>query len=268
MAVLTSSSLTGCSAIPGFIASGTLMLFQQSAAPSSWTKESTHNDKSLRVVTGNVSPGGSTAFSSVFASRSVAGNISVAGSAGQNSGGGSTGQAAATTGSGSATTGQGAGGQGSATTGSGSASTGNASASGTVGNTTLSTPQIPSHSHTTGSTTTKGCGNPPPTGQQTRCQSDGTGNTANAGGGGQHSHPFSGSSHSHPGGSHTHPGGQHTHPQHTHPGGSHTHPGGQHTHPFSGAQHTHPVSITTSSFSGTSQDFDVNYVDIIICSKD
>ena len=236
MAVLTSSSLTGCSAIPGFIASGTLMLFQQSAAPSSWTKESTHNDKTLRVVTGNVSPGGSTAFSSVFASRSVAGNISVAGSAGQGAG----------------TTGQGAGGQGGATTGSGCATTGNAAASGSVGNTTLSNPQIPSHSHPNGgggSPSTFKSHNPQ---YQMYINTIQPGNTGNSGGGGSHSHPFSGNNHTHPGGSHTHPGGQHTHPQHTHPGG----------------QHTHPVSITTSSFSGTSQDFDVNYVDIIIAAKD
>jgi hypothetical protein len=29
---------------------GTLMLFQQTAAPTGWTKHTTHNDKALRVV--------------------------------------------------------------------------------------------------------------------------------------------------------------------------------------------------------------------------
>jgi hypothetical protein len=46
--------------------SGTLMLFQQSAAPIYWTKQVTHNDKALRVVSGAASSGGTAAFSSVF----------------------------------------------------------------------------------------------------------------------------------------------------------------------------------------------------------
>lgn len=45
---------------------GTLMLFQQTAAPTGWTKETTHNDKALRVVSGTASSGGSSAFSTVF----------------------------------------------------------------------------------------------------------------------------------------------------------------------------------------------------------
>ncbi len=49
------------------IPSGTLMLFQQTAAPTGWTKQTTHNDKGLRVVSGTASSGGSTAFSTVFA---------------------------------------------------------------------------------------------------------------------------------------------------------------------------------------------------------
>ncbi len=48
-------------------ASGTLMLFQQTAAPTGWTKQSTHNDKALRVVTGTASSGGTNAFSTVQA---------------------------------------------------------------------------------------------------------------------------------------------------------------------------------------------------------
>jgi len=42
------------------------MLFQQTAAPTGWTKATTHNNKALRVVTGSVSSGGSVAFSTVF----------------------------------------------------------------------------------------------------------------------------------------------------------------------------------------------------------
>jgi hypothetical protein len=76
--------------------SGTALLFQQSAAPTGWTKQTTHNDKSLRVVSGTAGSGGSVAFSTAFASKSVEGSITV---------------------------------------------------SGTVGDTTLTTSQIPSHTH-------------------------------------------------------------------------------------------------------------------------
>ncbi len=54
--------------------SGTLMLFQQTAAPTGWTKQTTHNDKSLRVVSGAAGSGGATAFSSVFGSGKVSGS--------------------------------------------------------------------------------------------------------------------------------------------------------------------------------------------------
>lgn len=50
------------------IESGTKMVFQQTAAPTGWTKDTTHNDKSLRVVSGTASSGGATAFTSVFGS--------------------------------------------------------------------------------------------------------------------------------------------------------------------------------------------------------
>jgi len=89
------ANLTGV----GAFAAGTLMLFQQTAAPTGWTKQTTHNDKALRVVSGSASSGGSTAFTSVFASRTPSGSVS-----GSNSGG-------------------------------------------SVSNTTLSTSEMPSHTH-------------------------------------------------------------------------------------------------------------------------
>jgi hypothetical protein len=46
---------------------GTLMLFQQTAAPTGWTKQTTHHDKALRVVTGSVVNGGNVAFSIAYA---------------------------------------------------------------------------------------------------------------------------------------------------------------------------------------------------------
>lgn len=55
--------------------SGTAMLFAQTAAPTGWTKSTTHNDKALRVVSGTASSGGSTAFSAAFASRTPTGAV-------------------------------------------------------------------------------------------------------------------------------------------------------------------------------------------------
>jgi hypothetical protein len=69
--VNTITDLAGNAFLGGGFVAGTLMLFQQTAAPTGWTKQTTHNDKSLRVVSGNAGSGGSTAFTSVFASRGV-----------------------------------------------------------------------------------------------------------------------------------------------------------------------------------------------------
>jgi hypothetical protein len=54
--------------------SGTLMLFQQTSAPTGWTKQTTHNDKVLRVVSETAGFGGDTAFTSVFTSRTPSGS--------------------------------------------------------------------------------------------------------------------------------------------------------------------------------------------------
>jgi len=62
--------------VPASFASGTLMLFQQTAAPTGWTKQTTHNDKALRVVSGTASSGGTTAFSTAMSTPSVSGSIS------------------------------------------------------------------------------------------------------------------------------------------------------------------------------------------------
>jgi hypothetical protein len=62
-------------AIPAAFPSGTRMLFQQTAAPTGWTKDTTQDDKALRVVSGAVGSGGSVAFSTAFANRTVSGNV-------------------------------------------------------------------------------------------------------------------------------------------------------------------------------------------------
>lgn len=67
---------------------GTAMLFVQTTAPTGWTKSTTHNDKALRVVSGTASSGGTTAFSSVFAARTITQanlpNVSLSGTASSN----------------------------------------------------------------------------------------------------------------------------------------------------------------------------------------
>lgn len=54
---------------------GTKMLFAQASAPTGWTKDTTHNDKSLRVVSGTGGgSGGTVAFSTLFGRTAVDGS--------------------------------------------------------------------------------------------------------------------------------------------------------------------------------------------------
>lgn len=95
---------------------GTLLLFQQTNAPTGWTKQTTHNDKALRCVSGSCSSGGTAAFSTAMAAPSVSGSVTVSGAP---------------------------------DSGNLAAAAGNlaVSVSGNISNTTLSNNQIPSHSH-------------------------------------------------------------------------------------------------------------------------
>jgi hypothetical protein len=70
------------SATGGGFATGTRMSFQQTSAPTGWTKDTTAaiDDSALRFVTGAVSSGGSQAFSSAFANKSVSGSVGTSGS--------------------------------------------------------------------------------------------------------------------------------------------------------------------------------------------
>ena len=52
-------------------AAGTKMLFQQTSAPTGWTKVTSSNDVALRVVSGSVGSGGSVAFETAFASQTI-----------------------------------------------------------------------------------------------------------------------------------------------------------------------------------------------------
>jgi len=74
--VLTSN---GAGALPTFQSAGggfpatTAMLFVQTAAPTGWTKLTTHDNKALRIVSGTAGTGGSVAFTTAFASGLSAG---------------------------------------------------------------------------------------------------------------------------------------------------------------------------------------------------
>lgn len=68
-------SITGSSGSGG-IPSGTKMLFIQTSAPTGWTKDTTHNNKALRIVSGAASSGGTVAFTSAFTAQTVSGTTS------------------------------------------------------------------------------------------------------------------------------------------------------------------------------------------------
>jgi hypothetical protein len=125
---------TQITAATSAFSSGTVLLFYQAAAPTGWTQVTTQNNKALRVVsgTGGVS-GGSVAFTTAFASQSVAG---------------------------------------------------------TVGATTLSTTQIPSHTHNAFAGTA--AGSFPFFGYSSGYNQNLSAATSSTGSGGSHDHTFSG----------------------------------------------------------------------------
>ena len=75
LAVTGTTTLTGAATLAGraidAFPSGTKMLFQQTAAPVGWTKDTTHDNKALRVVSGTAGSGGSVNFTTAFASQNV-----------------------------------------------------------------------------------------------------------------------------------------------------------------------------------------------------
>ena len=233
---------------------GTKMLFQQTSAPSGWTKVTTHNNKALRVVSGTAGSGGSNAFSNTLASRGINAN------AGNTTAGGNVSVSVAnTTAGGNISVGN--------TTAGGNLSINNANTGGNVNSHTLTVNQIPSHNHTWPAgyhnQRARTGGNQVAVYQNNSSVQYGSGNQIGAsqnvpvnstGGNGGHSHGFSGSSHNHSG---------------TLSGTAHNH-----TASFSGTAHNHTAN---ASFSGTAHnhsisvgnlDMAVQYVDVIIASKD
>ena len=148
--VLTSN---GAGALPTFQAAGgssfpagTRMSFQQTAAPTGWTKDTTAalNNSALRIVTGSVVNGGTVDFTTAFASQTPTGSVTIS------------------------------------------------SVSGSAGATTLTTPQIPSHTHPQ---TLNGTGNSIGfSGNYTDPSTFPFNTTGATGGDGSHTHPFSFSS--------------------------------------------------------------------------
>jgi hypothetical protein len=75
LTVTGTTTLTGAATLAGraidAFPSGTKMLFQQTSAPVGWTKDTTHDNKALRVVSGTARSGGSINFTTAFASQNV-----------------------------------------------------------------------------------------------------------------------------------------------------------------------------------------------------
>ena len=115
---LTVATFLGSGLSLGGFAPSTVMLFVQTAAPTGWTKSTTHDNKALRVVSGSVTTGGTQNFTAVL--------------------------------------------------------------NGTVGATTLTIAQMPSHTHTGRNAFTGGVGG--------GSQSSTAGDTGATGGGGSHTH--------------------------------------------------------------------------------
>lgn len=74
-AAITAAKLAA-GVIPAAFPAGTKMLFQQTNAPTGWTKDTTHNNKALRVVNGTAGSGGSWNFTDVFTNRGISGSTS------------------------------------------------------------------------------------------------------------------------------------------------------------------------------------------------
>ena len=218
------------------LAAGIKTLFYETTAPTGWTKVTSHHDKCLRVVnTSGGGSGGASAFSAVMTSRTPGGSVS-----GSNSGG----SVANTTATGSVS--------GSNSGGSVSGSVSGSNSGGSVSNTTLIESQIPSHAHggvpnradrrTTGDQVTDGA---------VKYVFATDISTANTGGNGAHNHGFNNPSWS----------GSWSQGTFTNPSWSGS---------ISINAHNHSLTQPTwsGSFSGSSMDFDIQYIDLLLCSID
>ena len=265
----TASGGSQSSSIP----SGTAMMFAQGSAPTGWTKSGSHNNKALRVVSGSGGgSGGSVGFTSAFTSHSTSGTVSftVDESTDNETASGTVGSRTSTgsvdNGGGSTTGSDG----GFSKSFSGTTDNETIYINDVTGNHTLTTSQMPSHSHSfirTRYATASGGGGTPGAEfgtmssgawSETAVQSEGSGsshyhsiNLSNT-----HHHDFSGSISV----------GDHNHSTPNH---SHGLSMNSHNHSFSGDAHNHDISFTASGTSSmNSINLSVQYVDVIICTKD
>lgn len=158
MAVLTSSGINfgtsdNINSFYWMYPAGTRKLFVQSAAPTGWTKDTTHDNKSLRVVSGNGGgSGGNINFTTSFPATAKPISVPIS-----------------TTPQVTSPTGQ---------------------TQWSVGDTTLSVSQIPQHTHSSLCGPTGGAGANPFSNAGNRRVS-GSSATGSTGGGGSHNHTFS-----------------------------------------------------------------------------
>lgn len=259
------------------IPSGSTCVFVQTSAPTGWTKLTTHNDKSLRVVNGTAGSGGTVAFSSVFGSiRQLTGTIGSTTATNQNT---TTSATVTYTGDSIA-----------ATTATATVSlsggqdvsavyiSGTVSCSHTVGTSSITVAQTGAHTHSIGyyPTINEGAGtfsatNPGGSNvdnlmvstsvnfQQTPYirLSDGEPHT--------HTRPTPPTATFSANNSHTH---TITNPTVAFTGNSHTHTIASPTASFTGTPHTHTQDAHTHTFTGTSVDFRIKYIDTILATKD
>lgn len=215
MAVLGVSNLTGCSSIPNFIATGSRMVFEQTAAPTSWTKETdaAFSNVALQVVTGTASFGGQLSFPSVFPTTAKGvGAVPLVGPASLtvNASGPILAVQASPEGAGAS-----------------------------YDSKTLTESFLRLHDH---NYVPRGDAlvlrNPAATQSAPDLTFQPAGNTGNTGGNGSHTHTIVG----------------------THGPGNHSVSSGTHAHTVNAVDHPH-------IFTMTARDFDVNYMDVIICIK-
>lgn len=248
----------------GPIPSTTKMVFFQANAPSGWTKDVTHNNKAMRIVNGvGGGTGGTTGFTTVFQSRTPSGTNTAA------TQGGTIGNTQVTGTTDSTVAG---------------GTVGNTTSTGSVGNTALTEANLPAHNHGASGLTFTGNALPAHThvlnfgdigsphshsgaGGQVSKPNAGTtgtssapvqttsagtpsgsigGNTANTGSGTAHGHSLTMNAHNH---------------SFTGSGHTHTFTSNTHNHSFTGSSHNH-------TWAGDAMDFAVQYIDVIICTKD
>jgi hypothetical protein len=183
--------------IGGEFASGTKMIFQQTAAPLGWTKDTSNNDKALRITSGTVGTGGSVAFETAFASQTPAGSLSIS----------------------------------------------TPTVSGTVGGTALTEAQLPSHRHFMFTPNIKSNASDPDADEDNQV-------------------PFARGTGGDPGSDFKYAMGADSAAA-TIGRSATTGSGSTHTHSWSGT-----VGSISGTFTGTAIDLDVQYVDVIICTKD